>query len=505
LANKLQITIAATLAKNAGVTLNSELKKLVIDAIEVPIKTSTKAIQNATRNVTGSGSTNATTGTNANKLYYQITEASAKLKTLNVQWQKQGLLVGEFDVKAKKLKTTLSKVFDTESMRAYNHDLKMIKEEAALFNAQSSKSLADSSLETMNRNLTVMPEKIAKLQLNFNKLNNVPQDIANEVANLNNQLNAVNQAKEPDNKIREFNALSQSMQKLTAQFGLLNTKRIAANKQLAFIEKQLQKKNEITSYMNTNTVAAKKYAAEFDEAMSLVRNALNPDDLQKASNNFNTLTSKIKVAGDTGIGVFQGLWKDAKKFFAWTITSGGVMLAINSLRKMITNVREIDTQMTELKKVTDETDSTYSKFLDRASEKAIKLGSSIKDLVGATAEFARTGYGLEESSKLAEVATIYKNVGDGVTDIGNASSVLISTMKAFNLTANDSLHIVDALNEVGNKYSVGSTGLGESLRRSASALASANNTFEESLGLITAMNEILQDDEEAGRQKCPAA
>lgn len=45
---------------------------------------------------------------------------------------------------------------------------------------------------------------------------------------------------------------------------------------------------------------------------------------------------------------------------------------------------------------------------------------------------------------------------------------------------------------------MGSNGLGESLRRSASALSSANNTIEQSVGLITAIDEIIQDPEVSG-------
>lgn len=40
---------------------------------------------------------------------------------------------------------------------------------------------------------------------------------------------------------------------------------------------------------------------------------------------------------------------------------------------MITNVIDIDTAMTELKKVTDETDKAYAKFLDGASTRAKNL------------------------------------------------------------------------------------------------------------------------------------
>ena len=63
--------------------------------------------------------------------------------------------------------------------------------------------------------------------------------------------------------------------------------------------------------------------------------------------------------------------------------------------------------------------------------------------------FARLGYTLDEATSLADSANLYKNVGDGITDINEASQSIISTMKAFNIEADDSISIVDKFNEVG--------------------------------------------------------
>ena len=49
-----------------------------------------------------------------------------------------------------------------------------------------------------------------------------------------------------------------------------------------------------------------------------------------------------------------------------------------------------------------------------------------------------------------------------------------------------------------NKYALSATDIGEAMKRSASALETGNNTFEESIGLITAMNEIVQNSENTG-------
>ncbi len=49
-----------------------------------------------------------------------------------------------------------------------------------------------------------------------------------------------------------------------------------------------------------------------------------------------------------------------------------------------------------------------------------------------------------------------------------------------------------------NKFALSATDIGEAMKRSASALETGNNSFEESIALITAMNEIVQNSENTG-------
>lgn len=93
---------------------------------------------------------------------------------------------------------------------------------------------------------------------------------------------------------------------------------------------------------------------------------------------------------------------------------------------------------------------------------------------------------------------MYKNVGDGITDISVASESIISTLKGFSLEASDATHVIDAFNEVGNNFAISSAGIGDALTRSAASLSAANNTLEESIALVTAMNTTLQDPEKVG-------
>lgn len=168
------------------------------------------------------------------------------------------------------------------------------------------------------------------------------------------------------------------------------------------------------------------------------------------------------------------------------------------IRAAYQNVVDIDTAMTELKKVTDETASAYNRFLQDSGKNATAVGSTITDYINSTADFARLGYSFADSQELAKIANMYNVVGDDIDSIDEATQSIISTMKAFGVNAEDATSIVDKFNEVGNNFAISSGGIGEALQRSAAALAAANSTLDESIALVTAGNVVVQNPESVG-------
>lgn len=173
-------------------------------------------------------------------------------------------------------------------------------------------------------------------------------------------------------------------------------------------------------------------SASFDESMSMIGSSTQK--VEKSTNMFSSMFGEIKKKG--------------KELLQYTAARIGIDEVIQQVRNGIQYVREIDTALTELKKVTNETDATYNQFLQTASKTAGVIGSTVSELTTMSAEWARLGYSIEESAKLAESTAILLNVSE-FTDATQASEALISTMQAFQYTADDSQHVVDVLNEVG--------------------------------------------------------
>lgn len=88
---------------------------------------------------------------------------------------------------------------------------------------------------------------------------------------------------------------------------------------------------------------------------------------------------------------------------------------------------------------------------------------------------------------------MFQNVADESVSAADSASFIIAQMKAFNIEADNAEHIIDAVNAVSNNYAVSSGQLAQNLGNMSAAMATGNNTFEQSLGMLTAMTEITRN------------
>ena len=240
--------------------------------------------------------------------------------------------------------------------------------------------------------------------------------------------------------------------------------------------------------------------ADIQQALSRASGGMNISQAQveELTNRWRHLRNEISKTGLTGQTFGSKLASQFSKLGVY-FSAATVFLRIRSyMRSMYDNVKDIDNAMTSLKRVTKETHETYRQFFNDSIDRAKRLGSTLSDTINATADFTRLGYSINEATSLADSAIIYQQVGDEVEDIGDATSSIVSTMKAFGIQAEDSISIVDRFNEVANNFSITAGGIGQALQNSASSLSAANNTLDESLGLIIAGNNVVQNPNEVG-------
>ena len=137
-----------------------------------------------------------------------------------------------------------------------------------------------------------------------------------------------------------------------------------------------------------------------------------------------------------------------KKVIQFGATTAAIRGVTSGMGDMVRNVYELDGALTEFKKVSDLSGKGLEKYTDQAYKVGKTVARTGTEMVQAATEFKKSGFSEKDALELGRVASMYQNVADVELTAGEAANFIVSQMKAFNLTASDSEHIIDAVNEV---------------------------------------------------------
>lgn len=295
---------------------------------------------------------------------------------------------------------------------------------------------------------------------------------------------------------------AQTLSNVKAEFTAFKNEIAAVDaelKQQNKIEKLQVDKNAFSASIDVwskkNSVAAEHFKSRLDDIKLRLKDC-DAQTLSKLKVELTTIKREAEAAGLTVKSFGDEIKDQFNKIAGYFTLDFMIDRVTDALREMYQQVLEVDTAMTELLKVTDESSQRYEQFMKNASGTAKELGRSMSGYIQQTAEWAKAGYNIDQSEQLAKVSSIYANVGD--VDDSTAVSDMVTAMKAYGIAAEDAIRIVDTLNKLGNEFAVTAKGLGEGMANSASAMALSNTTFEQTMALLTGIAEITQSPAEAG-------
>ena len=188
----------------------------------------------------------------------------------------------------------------------------------------------------------------------------------------------------------------------------------------------------------------------------------------------------------------------------------------HNLGAMVQTYKDLDASMTNVKKVANAADVKTKKQLRDIQKWAIstgkQVGMSSSDLQNSLATSIQSGMGdMKSSMAVARKAMILANVGDMNKD--DATKAVNTLVKAFGLTplakvrkgvhgitkeTNQLSDALDKINYAGNNYAISSAGVAEAIQNGGTVLANYGVSLADSIGLITAANEPLQDPKKVG-------
>lgn len=220
-------------------------------------------------------------------------------------------------------------------------------------------------------------------------------------------------------------------------------------------------------------------------------------EAQTLSVQLNTLNGQIKNLGtsvkpvESGLSKFFSGWKEKMVNLAQYLTSFQAMNQVwNTFKQGLEIVKEFDTALTEMRKVSDEPISKLKEFQKESFDMAKSVGTTALQIQNSTADFMRLGQSMEEAKQSSVNANILKNVSE-FDNVDDATSALISMQAAYkDLTQTE---LIDKLDNIGNRYAVATDELATGLQKSGATLNLMGNNIDESVALLTAANSQIQN------------
>lgn len=199
-------------------------------------------------------------------------------------------------------------------------------------------------------------------------------------------------------------------------------------------------------------------------------------------------TKKTKEHGEVAkktseqVSVLGSMWE---RRISWFVAGAAFYGGIRAMRSMIDIMTEIESSMIVIARTT--TDLTFN--MDEMRDSLIGLGKEFGhtwDIVQRVAiDWTRAGYDMQEVIEMTKNSLMALNVAE--MDVQMASEGMIAIMAQWEMQASDMEEVIDKLNVTSDRFAITTGDLVQGLGRASGAARSVKLSFEETIGVLTAM------------------
>lgn len=168
----------------------------------------------------------------------------------------------------------------------------------------------------------------------------------------------------------------------------------------------------------------------------------------------------------------------------------GVQKVVQAIHEAIAGIKELDKIKTNIQMVSGTSDSDVNAMMSSYNVMAKELSSTTKDVASAANEFLRMGESIETTNELIRSSQVLSKVG--MIESTEAASYLISSLKGYQVAAEDSMDIVSKLTSVDLEAAVSAGGLAEALSKCANIASNSGVTMDRLIGYTATVGETTQ-------------
>ena len=167
------------------------------------------------------------------------------------------------------------------------------------------------------------------------------------------------------------------------------------------------------------------------------------DSQTEALSRMNSMYATTKSSTDK---FFDSLKSHGRSLATYLATFVSFYRVVDVFKDIIGQIKEFDTALTEMRKVSDESIDRLKNFQKESFNMAEQIGTTALQIQQSTADFMRLGQQLSKAKQSAANANILFNVSE-FDNIDDATTSLIAMTQAFKDVSQT--HIIDSLNKVG--------------------------------------------------------
>lgn len=337
-----------------------------------------------------------------------------------------------------------------------------------LLNVEIDSKKAEAGLNTLKESLTKVVKELGELKPN--------KDLTAQLNALARSYSAVEKAATSElRQAKEQAALEAKLAKLEADAETALKKKAKATSEVAIAAEKAAQQTE-----KTREATAKANIAEEKLEQQVIKTAKSLDDYGKSTEDAGQKTGFLTGSlGDT-------IAKFAKAEVAFLAVRTPLNMIKNALAEVDDTLIKTEDAVIEVQRVLDET-VPAGEISNRLYSIAYEYGSTFENASQIAVNFARAGRTWNESLEATEAALLAMNVAE--LNATEASDGLLSILAQFGMETSELTNVVDKLNKTADKNPVSTQKLLQAIQRSGSAAKNANVSFDQTLGLITAISE----------------
>lgn len=258
------------------------------------------------------------------------------------------------------------------------------------------------------------------------------------------------------------------------------------------LDKQNKLSNDIQNWLSKNTAASKSARTSLEAYFKeLSEGRVTAERLKYIETELKKIDTQQRGMGKLGLA-FKDQWAQAvDSFKTWLSASSAIMLVVSKTKEAVTELKEIDTILTEISKTNDKLSKSDLKNIgNNAFETASKYGKKATDYLSGVQEASRAGY--ENAENIAELSTAAQGAGDMTAELAN--SYIIATDKAYGMegSVQKLTQTLDGANEITNHNAVNMTELAEGMKVVGSQAASSQISVEETTAALGTLIAVTQ-------------